>query len=406
MFTTLITTAPTYLCLFWTIVFLLEYKRTTAERRIMFWFMLTATVLYFGHFCYFNHYVSVIPVTDTLYSFANLAVYPIYYMYVRRVTTGKPLTFRTLLLLLPALAIGSANAVLYSMMDEDNIQDFINSYLYHESLSYNRPVFLLTLTHRAAMVIFACMLVWIVYRCYKMTKSFENELHQFYSNREGREISPIMTLQICVLIASIGSAILNALSKSFFVDNNLVLAIPSLTFSALLYALAYDAHKRTFTAEVFKEDERKADTTEAKRVLTEAKEDLQTVTPSTAEAIIPFVSEETEEKQEILSAKILDIMNTQKLFLHPDLKITELAEALGTNRTYITRSISSELHTSFADLVNKMRIDHAKQLMQNDTTLTKAEIAIKSGYSHESSFYRNFLKHEGCSPTDWVRQHT
>lgn len=48
------------------------------EKRIMFWFMLTATMLYFGYFCYFNQYVSVIPFTDTLYSFANLAVYPIY----------------------------------------------------------------------------------------------------------------------------------------------------------------------------------------------------------------------------------------------------------------------------------------------------------------------------------------
>lgn len=376
MFTTLITTAPTYLCLFWAIIFLLEYKRTTTERRIMFWFMLTATVLYFGHFCYFNHYVSVIPVTDTLYSFANLAVYPIYYMYVRRVTTGKPLSFRTLLLLLPAFIIGSANAMLYGMMDKENIQNFFNSYLYHESLSYNRPVFLLTLTHRAAMVIFACMLVWIVYRCYKMTKSFENELRKFYSRREGREVSPIITLQICVLIASAGSVTLNAMSKSFFVDNTFILAIPSLTFSTLLFLLAYDAYKRTFTAEVFEEEARKADTAEA-----------------------------TKDSQEIMSAKILDVMSSQKLFLQPDLKIPDLAEALGTNRTYITQSISNELHTSFADLVNKMRIDYAKQLMQNDPTLTKAEIALKSGYSHESSFYRNFLKFEGCSPTDWVKQH-
>lgn len=377
MFTTLITTAPTYLCLFWAIVFLLEYKRTTSEKRIMFWFMLTATVLYFGHFCYFNHYVSVIPITDTLYSFANLAVYPTYYMYVRRVTTGKNLSFLTLLLLLPALTIGSANALLYGMMDEDKVQQFINSYLYHESLSNSETVFLLTFTHRAAIVIFAGMLLWIVYKCYKLTKAFDNELRQFYSRREGRDVSPIITLQICVLIASVASTILNALSRSFFVDNTFILAIPSLTFSTLLFLLAYDAYKRTFTAEVFEEEVRKADTTEA-----------------------------TDDNHEMMSAKILEVMSTQQLFLQPDLKIPDLAEAIGTNRTYITQSISNELHTSFADLVNKMRIDHAKQLMLNDTTLTKAEIALKSGYSHESSFYRNFLKFEGCSPTDWVRQHT
>lgn len=347
------------------------------EKRIMFWFMLTATVLYFGHFCYFNHYVSVIPFTDTLYSFANLAVYPIYYMYVRRVTTGKPLSLRTILLLLPALLISSTNALLYGMMDEDSMQQFINSYLYHESFSDSKPVFLLTLTHRAAVVIFACMLLWIVYRCYRMTKAFDHELRQFYSRREGRDVSPIITLQICVLIASVGSTILNALSKSFFVGNTFVLAIPSIAFTTLLFALAHDAYKRTFTAEVFEEEARKADTTEA--------------APS--------------ENEEIMSAKILEVMNTQLLFLQPDLKIPDLAEALGTNRTYITNSLGNELHTTFADLVNKMRIDYAKQLMQNDKTLTKTEIAIKAGYSHESSFYRNFLKYEGCSPTDWAKQH-
>lgn len=376
------------------------------EKRIMFWFMLTATVLYFGHFCYFNHYVSVIPFTDTLYSFANLAVYPIYYMYVRRVTTGKPLSLRTILLLLPALIISSTNALLYGMMDEGSMQQFINSYLYHESFSDSKPVFLLTLTHRAAVVIFACMLLWIVYRCYKMTKAFDHELRQFYSRREGRDVSPIITLQICVLIASVGSAILNALSKSFFVGNTFVLAIPSIAFTTLLFALAYDAHKRTFTAEVFEEEARKADISEANRIQTEGKaEEILEVSPAVTQTAAPSAIEETEENQEIMSAKILDVMNTQLLFLQPDLKIPDLAEALGTNRTYITNSLGNELHTTFADLVNKMRIDYAKQLMQNDKTLTKTEIAIKAGYSHESSFYRNFLKYEGCSPTDWAKQH-
>lgn len=371
----------------------------------MFWFMLTATMLYFGHFCYFNHYVSVLPFTDTLYSFANLAVYPMYYMYVRRVTTGRPLSFRTLLLLLPALIISLTNALLYGMMDEDIMQQFINSYLYHESFSDSKPVFLLTLTHRTAVVIFACMLLWIVYRCYKMTKAFDNELRQFYSRREGRDVSPIITLQICVLIASIGSSILNALSKSFFVDNIFVLAIPSLTFSTLLFALAYDAYKRTFTAEAFEEEARKADIAEAKRTQTENKaEDNLTVAPTVIEATTPPVIEELEDNEELMSAKILDIMNTQQLFLQPDLKVTDLAEALSTNRTYITKSLSNEMHTTFADFVNKMRIDYAKQLMQNDKTLTKTEIALESGYSHESSFYRNFLKYEGCSPTDWAKQ--
>lgn len=399
MFTTLITTAPTFLCLFWAIIFLLEYKRNPMEKRIMFWFMLTATVLYFGHFCYFNHYVSVIPFTDTLYSFANLAVYPIYYMYVRRVTTGKPISLRTLFLLLPALTIALANALLYGIMDKGNVQQFINSFLYNETHSNNYPVCLLTMTHRAATMIFACMLLWIVYKCYRMTKSFENELLQFYSKREGRDVSPIITLQVCVLIASIGSSILNALSKSFFVDNIFVLAIPALTFSALLFALAYDAYKRTFTAETFEEEARNAD--EAEEIRIQAESDTGVVS-ETAHSI---TEEELANDQKFMSAKILEVLSTQQLFLLPDLKITDLADALGTNRTYITQSIRNELHTSFADLINKMRIDYAKQLMQNDTIVSKTEIALKSGYSHESSFYRNFLKYEGCSPTDWEKLH-
>ena len=52
-------------------------NRNLAKVRLLV-FMLTATVLYFAHFIYFNLQTAVIPLTDTFYCFAIL----LYFLFI------------------------------------------------------------------------------------------------------------------------------------------------------------------------------------------------------------------------------------------------------------------------------------------------------------------------------------
>ena len=85
------TVMPMFVCLFWTTLLALDLLtgKRSRNRLLLTIFMLTATVLYFGHCAFFNHNTPIIPLTDTLYSIANLAVYPLYYLYICALTLRR-----------------------------------------------------------------------------------------------------------------------------------------------------------------------------------------------------------------------------------------------------------------------------------------------------------------------------
>lgn len=90
-------------------------------------------------------------------------------------------------------------------------------------------------------------------------------------------------------------------------------------------------------------------------------------------------------------------------YLRPGLTIRELAEALHTNRTYLSEYIKVTYDRSFRDWISGLRIDHAKQMLLSSPELTILEIAERSGFLSPSHFMRTFKEHEACSPARWRR---
>lgn len=68
---------PLITCALFSMLILLEWcNRQLREQHTLFAFMLTATLLYVGHYIYFNRAADLLPLSDILYVSANLTVYP------------------------------------------------------------------------------------------------------------------------------------------------------------------------------------------------------------------------------------------------------------------------------------------------------------------------------------------
>ena len=78
MITMIFTLMPMFICFFWSMVLAIELlvDGKNKPKAHLLAFMLTATVLYLGHSVYFFHNIHIMPITNTLYSVANLSVYP------------------------------------------------------------------------------------------------------------------------------------------------------------------------------------------------------------------------------------------------------------------------------------------------------------------------------------------
>ena len=102
-----------------------------------------------------------------------------------------------------------------------------------------------------------------------------------------------------------------------------------------------------------------------------------------------------------LMHRICQLMEQQQLFMNPNLKITDLVTALGTNRSAISACINSQRDCTFPQFVNTYRVARAQELLRNEPDIKIAEVWVKAGFSSEASFYRIFKAFTGTTPIAW-----
>lgn len=88
-----------------------------------------------------------------------------------------------------------------------------------------------------------------------------------------------------------------------------------------------------------------------------------------------------------------------------ELDLTEVADAIGCNPSYLSRVMKQELGISFKDFLTMLRISEAIQLMRNPD-LSLNQIAEKVGYSNQHYFSAAFKNCQGVSPSEFRRNIT
>lgn len=99
-----------------------------------------------------------------------------------------------------------------------------------------------------------------------------------------------------------------------------------------------------------------------------------------------------------LATRIEELFSEKKIFLKPDLKLSDIAREVGSNRTYVSKFFNRDGVTNFYSYVNSRRVAYACELL-TDVSIPIRDIAINSGFSGASVFSRVFVKHKGCTPT-------
>lgn len=105
-----------------------------------------------------------------------------------------------------------------------------------------------------------------------------------------------------------------------------------------------------------------------------------------------------------LMQRINDAMERKKSYLDSNLKLSDVAASLGTNRNTISNCINSQLGCSFSQFVNNYRIKHAQTLMHIRPDMKISEVWSSSGFTTESSFFRTFKAVTGMTPSEWKQK--
>lgn len=91
----------------------------------------------------------------------------------------------------------------------------------------------------------------------------------------------------------------------------------------------------------------------------------------------------------------------------PQITLLDLANKIGTNRTYLSEFLNKEINTTFYDYVNNLRLEYAEHLLSlsdSEKNLTLEEVMGKAGFNSLSTFRRAFQKRYGVSPSKYRRR--
>lgn len=405
----LFTSMPMFVCGICTVFVVLKWREYRTEA--LAWlaaFMTATTGLYTCHYLYFNHVTEVIPVSDTLYVLFNLLVYPLYFIYLSRLAVGdhRSRTTRFGLLLAPSVIVAAVIGVLYIAMDSTACNQFVDQWLYRGQWQGLHGLVLgQAIAHVVAKVLFALQIIPVLIVGHRMIKQHDKYVLENYADTYDKTLSSMHTLLIVLVVTSAASFVANMIGQQMFVDSVWMLAIPSVAFSVLLFAVAHvglTLSKPLAVETVMESMPGQTEQPGSNEQSAQTGQPEQVHAPIDSPTPAANVDETMEAKNKIAKLKdeIIKLLHDEQLYLQHDLRISYLSERLFTNRYYIQQAINTELGCTFSDLVNRLRIEHAVRLIESTPSMPVTEVAERSGYHSLASFYRNFKLIKGCTPKD------
>ena len=380
MITLLFTSLPMFACGFWAILIGCTLCFDGYNRRylILLLFMLMTTLLYAGHCAFFNHFYSDMPVLDSLYSFANLAVYPLFYVFILSMTSPESQLRHTWLYFIPSAVIGIMVSAIYVMMSSQELDSFVRIISYNEEYGSGTGLCkMMGYIRLTAKVVFAIETVAVLFAGSRKITAYNKSIEDYYADTEGKKLTAFQWFMYLFTACSFVSIIFNFIGRFRFNGSAWMIAIPSLIFSSLLFGLGFISFRQSFTIDRFEQEE-----------------SADRLNPETA----PVCKEEKP-----LIERIEEVVTKRQLFLRHNLKISDVAAELCTNRLYVSTAINEEIGISFSDYINRKRVNYAIQLIRANPQMTIYEIADLSGFASDKSFYRNFKSITGKSPKE-IRQ--
>jgi len=100
--------------------------------------------------------------------------------------------------------------------------------------------------------------------------------------------------------------------------------------------------------------------------------------------------------REELFCRIRHLIVNERIYLNPQLKLSDIARMANTNRSYASAFFNSQ-NATFYDYINGLRIEYAKTLLA-DSSRCIEDIAFDSGFNSIRSFHRVFLTVNGVTP--------
>lgn len=364
---------PMYVTAFWAVVLLTSPKKKNLPKHFLGLFMVVAFLVYLSHTLYFKQQFGAYFFLDPVYMFSSLSVYPLYYWYIKLLTSETRINYKNLWMLAPAIFLSVITILVYSFMSNAEKTEYLHLFLLERvKLSgLSQWPKMQAVIFICGRLVFSIQVIFFLVHGRKLVIQYNNRIANFYSNLEDKTIIWVKYLLYSFVATSLMSLTFNIIGRSVFIEHSFWLLLPSSVFSVLLFFIGFQGQLQNHTVRQLNEDEKQ-----------ELPVDLKA------------------RNSEQLQNKLLDLFDKEKVYRDANLKITSVSSRLNTNRTYISKLINHEFEVTFSEFVNRYRVQEAKDLLENDLQqkFSLNYISETAGFGSLSSFNRIFKEVTGKTP--------
>lgn len=350
-----------------------------------------------GHYSRYPHLIGIIwP--------ANFLIGPFLYFYVGELCSPKQkiVSRKHFLHYLPALSYALLLLPFYFLGAESKMQILASSVAPLKVLSIFTldAAALLAVIQKAGYYIASCLLI----------SAYSSKIKERFSSIEKISLSWVRTLLVLFIILCFAFTF-----YSFFASPFGVYREAGYLFYLLSAVVAYIfAFKALIQPEVFSRLEAVHNTEPLQYDLKEASasappavsSDILLSRDDTGHKAKYQRSSLSNEEAAVILQKLVKIMESEKLFLEPELTLPELSEKLSVLPCHLSQVINEELNKSFYDFVNEHRVRETQRLLSSSEYghLSILGIALDAGFNSKSAFYSAFGKYTGMTPSEFRKR--
>jgi AraC-like DNA-binding protein len=221
----------------------------------------------------------------------------------------------------------------------------------------------------------------------RQVKAFAHEVKDHVSDVSGLRLNWLRTL-LLVVYASLAVDILSVASGPRIPVWHLVPVVGLLTLMLLTYN---SLRVSPFFAR------------EAEQRKAESLPDFPNIpdTPELEQSVDASKGRLSDEELARQKARLIAMLEGKALYLNPELRLSDLAAAVGIRPYRVSEVLNRGLQTSFYDLINSYRVAKAQELLCSPASahLNLLGIAMESGFRSKSVFNDVFKKVTGKTPS-------
>lgn len=314
---------------------------------------------------------------EPIYFAGLLSIFPFVYIYVRFITTKQQINTATIIRhLIPAVLISSNSLLMQLALTPDELI----IYALRTDYTFDQHSMLFYFAHAAWIIRFTLISqsIYYLYKSSKLISSYKDNVRAYFSNIKGKYFNWIHIFYVIFTISILAAIPPLIVGNAYLVNNGSHLLTASFfTLSIVFYAIGYMADNHSYI------------------------EDNEFY-----EHFMPSNNNVHNRVHADLAKNIEQYFADTKPYLDKDLKLSDLANSLATNRTYISDTLRNVFDTNFNHYVNVHRVDEAVAMF-NDSEydkLTTIEISERAGFHTYHSFVKSFKKKYRCTPASYRKK--